>query len=81
MQATVLSCLLSFGSPVVWPTRIFEYTCPTSALEPSAIPYRMTRLGLGKAAALSALQYALAVTAIANVILAAIDMSRKTVLS
>lgn len=77
----LLSFLLSFGSPAVWPTRIFEYTCPTSVLESPASPFRITRLGPRSASALSAVQYVLAVAAIANVVTTAVDMSRKTVLS
>jgi hypothetical protein len=81
----VLGVLISMGAPAVWPSRLGEYSPPESVLGASharregALVLRI-RPGYGPFL-MSALEYALVVSAVGNVVQTSLELGRKSILA
>lgn len=84
----ILGLLVALGAPAIWPSRLLEYNDPSRILKDAGNDARGKPLTLHlpsrwqwAAAPLSALQYILALAAVANVLLTSLDLGSKSILS
>jgi hypothetical protein len=77
----LLSFLISMGAPAIWPTRLFEYTNPLSALQARdnrlVIPKLRTWIAIGA----SLFEYMMVIGAITNIMATSIDIGRRSILA
>lgn len=80
-QRPILSGLLALGAPVMYPTRVFEYTHPPDALRYLPGNRGLPRLPPSLSVAVSILEYILAASTVANNIELAIRIGVRSVLA
>lgn len=77
----LLSFLISMGVPAIWPTRLFEYTNPISALESGENKLAIPKLGTWIAIVTSLLDYVIVIGAIANIMETSTEIGQKAILT